>query len=99
MRKTIIFSVIIILTSTCFAHYQPVEHRKPSGNEIAVTKAGSYAKAGETYVLINDISSEMSALFLGKNVTLDLNGYTVKYANYVYNNEFVVNKSDPLSKV
>ncbi len=75
---------IVIFESTCFAQYRPVEHRKISGNEIAIKKAGSYAKAGATYVLTNDITSDKSTLFLGKDIILDLNGYTVKYSDASY---------------
>lgn len=84
MRKIIILSIVLFLTLNCFAQYQTVNHRKVLGDEIAVKTIGSYAEAGAVYVLANDISSETSTVFLGKDVTLDLNGYTIKYADAKY---------------
>tara|TARA_R110002050_G_scaffold300778_1_gene472544 strand:- start:19096 stop:21300 length:2205 start_codon:yes stop_codon:yes gene_type:complete len=84
MKNITTLLIALFMASICVAQYQPVEHRAISGNEIAVKTAGSYAKAGATYVLANDISSEASTVFLGKDVTLDLNGYTIKYANANY---------------
>lgn len=80
MARKIILPVILFLSSNSFAQYHSVGHRKISGNEIAVTAPGSYAKAGTTYVLMNNISSATSSIFLGKDITLDLNGYTIKYS-------------------
>jgi len=81
-----IFSLLVVLffTSHCFAQFHKVTHKKISGNEVAITAPGNYAKAGTTYVLANDITSITSPIFLGKNVTLDLNGYTIKYAGGRY---------------
>ena len=56
----------------------------PALRGSSATSTGSYAKPGTTYVLANDITSTTSPIFLGKNVTLDLNGYTIKYANANY---------------
>lgn len=84
MKEIFALLITLIFTSNSFAQYHPVDHRKISGKEIAVTAAGNYAEAGTTYVLANDISSEKSTVFLGKNVTLDLNGYTLKYADAKY---------------
>jgi len=84
MKNITTLLIVLITTSNSFAQYQPVEHRTISENEIAVKTAGSYAKAGTTYVLANDITSESSTVFLGKDVTLDLNGYTIKYADANY---------------
>jgi hypothetical protein len=84
MRKIIALILGFHVTATCFSQYHPVEHRKISGKEEGVTTAGIYARAGTTYVLTNDITSETSTLFLGKDVTIDLNGYTVKYADAGY---------------
>ncbi len=75
-----IASSAILASSTCFSQYRQPVHRKISEGEIAVTGPGYYARPGATYVLANDISSATSAIFLGKDVTLDLNGYTIKYA-------------------
>ncbi len=84
MKWITIFLLALISIPNCFAQFQKVEHRKIIKNEIAVKTAGSYAKAGATYVLANDITSEKSTVFLGKDVTLDLNGYTIKYADANY---------------
>ena len=84
MIRIISTFIVLHLSFQCFAQYQPVEHRKISENEIAVKEAGVLDKSSATYVLTNDISSKKSALFLGKNVTLDLNGYTIKFADADY---------------
>ena len=62
------------------AQYKQTVHRAPGKWEIPISEPGSYDKVGATYILTNDISSPKSAIFLGKDVTLDLNGYTVAYA-------------------
>ncbi len=85
MYKFILLPTLLILSSQCFSQYRKVEHRKVLVTEIAVTTAGNYAQAGKTYVLTNDISSVTSTVFLGKDITLDLNGYSIKYANGNYN--------------
>jgi len=64
--------------------YVPVKHREPVTGEIPVTKAGNYGIPGAAYILVNDISSPQSTIFLGKDVTLDLNGYTISYADGNY---------------
>lgn len=51
---------------------------------IPVSAPGSYDKPGAVYKLTNDIVSERSAIFLGKDVTLDLNGHTITYAGADY---------------
>jgi hypothetical protein len=84
MHKFITLLIGLIFTSASFSQYHPENHRKISGNEVPVFTPGSYAKPGTTYVLANDIISERSAIFLGKDVTLDLNGYTIKYAKADY---------------
>lgn len=53
---------------------------------VPVTRPGSYEVPGTTYRLENDITCERSALFLGKDVTLDLNGFTITYAAGSYIN-------------
>lgn len=73
-----------IMAANCMAQYHEVGHREISGHEIPVNSPGSYAKTGAVYVLANDISSATSPLFLGKDLTLDLNGYTVRYADTNY---------------
>jgi hypothetical protein len=62
------------------AAYRPTAHRKPEPGWIEVTGPGACAEAGKTYVLTRDVSGPMSPIFLGKDVTLDLNGYTLTYA-------------------
>jgi len=84
MYKLILLPAFLIVSSNCFSQYHKVEHRKVSGNEIAVKTAGNYAQAGTTYVLTNDISSGTSTVFLGKDITLDLNGYIIRYADANY---------------
>lgn len=75
---TILFFLFFVIK--CFSQYKPVEHREILENEIVVETAGSYSEAGKTYVLANDITSKTSTIFLGKDVILDLNGYSIKYA-------------------
>ena len=66
------------------AQYKPVSHRQLFPGEIPVSRPGSYAEPGKTYVLTQDVTAERSAIFLGKDVTLDLNGYTLRYAGADY---------------
>ena len=80
-----LYCLLFYVSATpCFAQYRPAIHKKISGNEVPVTAAGNYANPGTTYVLANDITSGTSSIFLGKNVVLDLNGYTIKYADANY---------------
>jgi len=51
---------------------------------IPVSAPGCYDQAGAIYMLTNDIYSERSAIFLGKDITLDLNGYTITFAGGDY---------------
>ncbi len=64
--------------------YMKPEHKREVEGVIEVTKPGNYEEAGATYMLTRDISSAKSAIFLGKDVTLDLNGYTITYADGNY---------------
>jgi len=64
--------------------FQPVTPRALKPGEIAVSAAGTYAEAGKTYVLTQDISAPASAIFLGKDVTLDLNGHRITYDAAAY---------------
>ena len=66
------------------AQYKVTLHRHPTGNQVPVSTPGSYSKAGTTYVLVKNITSAASTIFLGKDVTLDLNGYTITYADGNY---------------
>jgi hypothetical protein len=88
----VLLLVFISCMSKAFAAYKPVKPRTDlAPGETAVTAPGSFAEAGKTYVLMNDISSPVSAVFLGKDVTLDLNGHTITYADGPY--EHVPNMS------
>ena len=75
-----ILSIFYLSPNPVLAQYNQGVHRTPGIWEIPVSGPGSYDKPGATYVLVNDIYSPKSAIFLGKDVTLDLNGYTVSYA-------------------
>ena len=74
------FVLAVLAVSPLSAAYEPTTPRALEPGEVAVTKPGAYARAGTTYVLTQDVSSPRSAIFLGKDVTLDLNGYTLTYA-------------------
>ncbi len=81
--------LMFFLTSLFFpfegtSQYKQSDHREPRRGEIPVTEAGVFDIPGATYILINDISSPVSTVFLGKDVTLDLNGYTLTYADGDY---------------
>jgi hypothetical protein len=69
-----------LLAFAAHAAWQPTPSRELKPGEIAVTAPGNCDKAGATYVLTQDVTALASALFLGNNVTLDLNGHTLTYA-------------------
>ena len=73
-----------LFSSTALAQYKDTTPRTPADGEIAVSKVGAYAEAGKTYVLTGDVSSDRTPIFLGKDVTLDLNGHTVTFADGKY---------------
>lgn len=77
-------SALLLPIPVLKGQYKAVLHKTPDKNEIQVSKPGNYGIPGTTYVLTNDISSPASALFLGKDITLDLNGYTITYADGNY---------------
>ena len=77
-------ATIIALPSSLKAQYKLLEHQVPSGGIIPVQAPGCYDQAGATYMLTRDVVSDRSAIFLGKDVTLDLNGYTLSYADGNY---------------
>ena len=87
-RKLIIIlyctTLSVLLSQQSYGQYRAVEHRIPSDDEIPVSKAGCYDIPGATYVLTNDILSPKSTIFLGKDITMDLNGYTIIYADGNY---------------
>ncbi|MBX2922130.1 MAG: right-handed parallel beta-helix repeat-containing protein [Chitinophagaceae bacterium] len=76
---------LLLSVNVCFGQFKPVTHRTPEAGEIPVSAPGNYSEPGKTYILVNDITSDRSAIFLGKDVTLDLNGYTIRYADGKYN--------------
>jgi len=78
------FISFCLLSLNSFGQYLQQQHKIPSDGEIPVSEAGSYGIPGATYILVNDIKSEQSTLFLGKDITLDLNGYTITYADCNY---------------
>lgn len=69
---------------TASAQYKTVPHRHVQPGEIAIDKPGFYGEQGATYVLTDNIVSQKSGIFLGKDVTLDLNGYTLTFATGYY---------------
>jgi hypothetical protein len=82
------FSAILMITSfgsgCIYAQYRQQDHKPLTDGVIAVGRPGICDRAGATYELTQDISSEKSTLFLGKDVTLDLNGYTLTFADGNY---------------
>src|SRR5690606_3006965 len=87
-RKLAVRFLALFLWSTfpfaLFAQYSQVAHRELEEGEIPVDKPGSYGLPGATYVLTQNINSTHSGVFLGKDVTLDLNGYSITYADGDY---------------
>ena len=90
--KPAFISTIILLSHLIFcfppipvlAQYKQSAHKPLTEGAIAVSEPGNYGKPGATYMLTSDISNAMSPVFLGKDVTLDLNGYTITYADGNY---------------
>jgi hypothetical protein len=80
------FIIILCIVFPLFvnAQYRESEHINLPDGVIAVSGPGNYGNSGSTYMLSNDITSDRSTLFLGKDVTLDLNGYTLTYADGDY---------------
>lgn len=73
-----------VVSTPGFAQYSKTEHQAATENVVPVSGPGNYAVPGTTYRLVNDISSPKTTIFLGKDVTLDLNGYTIRYADGNY---------------
>ncbi len=78
------FIVPLILTPDLYSQFVQKQHRPVPEGEIPVNGPGCFETPGKTYVLVNDISSPRSAVFLGRDVTLDLNGYTISFADADY---------------
>jgi hypothetical protein len=91
MYRTIGLFVCFGFTSGINGQYIAIQHKTPGIKEIPVSHPGNYDTPGSTYVLVNDITSPESTVFLGKDVTLDLNGYTITYADGKY--EHIMNGS------
>lgn len=83
-RFNFIMVLLISSFSGAYCQFRQTDHRVPAADEIAVSVAAYLGKAGKTYVLVNDLKSVKSTLFIGKDVTLDLNGYTLTYADGNY---------------
>src|SRR5882762_3860700 len=84
IRFCLILWLPIGMATPGHAQFSPTAHKTPSGNSVPVSGPGSYGIPGTTYMLVNDISSPKTAIFLGKDVTLDLNGYSIRYADGNY---------------
>ena len=66
------------------AAYAPVVPRPLRPGEVAVTQPGVYAEPGTTYVLTRNVTASRTAIFLGKDAILDLNGHTLTFADAGY---------------
>src|SRR5690606_5053496 len=75
---------LCILVFPVCAQFSETAHRQLEAEEIPVSEPGYYGESGKTYVLVNDISSTGTPIFLGNNVTLDLNGFEITYADAGY---------------
>ena len=80
----VIIAVLFMFHLSANAQYREADHKKLPDGVIVVTSPGNYGEPGTTYMLTQNISSDRSTLFLGKDVTLDLNGYTITYADGDY---------------
>lgn len=78
------FIMVFSIAGTLSDQYKPVSKRQPATGEIPVYEAGAIAKDGAKYILMNDVGSEASTVFPGKNVELDLNGHIIHYAKGNY---------------
>lgn len=78
------FLLFFIIAAESYGQFTDPGHKAiPEGVE-AINQPGYYGKEGTTYMLTQDITSDKSAIFLGKDITLDLNGYTITYADGNY---------------
>ncbi|NMC38770.1 MAG: hypothetical protein GYA41_10650 [Bacteroidales bacterium] len=84
MKNVFILFILLFYQANVNCQYSQTIHRSLLPGEIPVSNSGICAAEGKTYVLVNDIEDPRSAVFLGKNVTLDLNGYTIRYAKSNY---------------
>jgi len=85
MKRSLIALFLIPLFSFVLSgQFVPVEHVDLPDGVMPIEAPGNYDQSGATYMLTRDITSDRSAIFLGKDVTLDLNGYTLTYAGGEY---------------
>ncbi len=87
MMKFLIVQLFILSCLPVFrvkAQYTAKETGSAEMNAIPVNQPGNYGVEGAVYVLEKDISSPGSAIFLGKDVTFDLNGHTITFADTTY---------------
>jgi len=80
--QTVAYLLVVglLLMVTGCAGQEGGVHSPLSEGTIPVSRPGNCDKPGATYMLTRDITSDGTAIFLGKDVTLDLNGYTITYA-------------------
>ena len=76
--------IISVISFELSGQFVPVDHKDLPDGVLSVEGPGSYDQPGATYMLTRDIASERSTIFLGKDVTLDLNGFTLTYADGEY---------------
>lgn len=81
---TAVLILVFVICGKLEAQYKQQGHKTITNTVIPVSKPGNYSSPGTIYMLVNDISSSRSAIFLGKDVTLDLNGYTITFADTTY---------------
>jgi len=84
MKNLILFLQFLIISLSTYGQYVDSGHKELPENVVPVSQSGYYGESGTTYMLTQDITSDKSVIFLGKDVTLDLNGYTITYANGNY---------------
>ncbi len=83
-KSFLLLTIYSLSFGISFGQYSNQGHKDLPENVVAVDKPGYYGKPGTTYMLTQDLSSDRSTIFLGKDVTLDLNGYTITYADGDY---------------
>ncbi len=82
--SAVLLSSVVSLAAAAEPVWQQTKPRTLQPGEVAVTGPGVYAEAGKTYVLTQDVTAPASAIHLGKDVVLDLNGYTITYDGAAY---------------
>ncbi len=86
--KGSILLILFLLNIQFSAWSQQIGHRKPGDHEIPVYRDTILNHQGGSYILMNDIYASRSAFFLAKDITLDLNGFTIHYASDHYGSIF-----------